>query len=198
MKGFGEAMSGGAPTPQAPPQANGFQPTQEGTPATPEQQQQYNRFVAMSILMLYDEKFMPKAQQMLSGGTTPVDAMARIGSSIASRIYMGAKKQGAEIPAEVVLHGGWELMNEIRTFAQTTGAGEISDEQMEDAYYLASDMMRSTLQGAGMVDQEQAQGEFEQMRGTFGDDAFDTLVQRLQGVQQQQMSAMTPQQGGAA
>lgn len=194
MNGFEAAMAGGAQqAPQPEMDQKGFQPAgQDGTPATPEQQAQYNKFVAMALLALYDDKFMPKAQAMLEKSPNVVDGMASLATAIVSRIYMAAKQQGSDIPPEVVLHGGYEIMAEIGEFANAIGIQGVGEEQVENAYYLAADKFRSTLDANGMLDKEQLSKDFEGMRADYGEDAFGQLVERVRGVQQQTAESMMP------
>lgn len=174
MQGFDGAL--GAQGQAAPEQQGGRQ-------ASPEEQAEYNKFVAMGVLMLYDKRFMETAREILEKSPQIVDGMARLGAAIATRIYTGAKKQGQEIPAAVILHGGWELMHEVKEFAVVAGFGDITEEDTENAYYMAADMFRSSLDGTGDLDPEAGQQEFEQMRKQYGDDMFAALASRVQGIQ---------------
>lgn len=205
MEGFGQAMRGEpAQSQQATParEATGQQPTSgggmglkhaTGVPATPEQQAQYNRFYAYSILMLYNEDFIPKVQELFQKSPNAVEAAARVGSAIATRIYMGASKNGATIPPEVMLHAGQEVMGEIAEMARVSGLADLSEEDVETAYYLAADMTRSALEKAGKIDGKNAQADLENIRSLVGDDKLNEIVQRMGAVQQQSMEAMKAQ-----
>lgn len=202
MAGFNEVLAQGGEQAQAgPPPAQGMGDAvqDDRQPASPEMQKQYNQFVAMSLLMLYDEKFMKTAEEIFKKGVNVTESMARVATGIAMQIVSGAKNQGQDVPPEILLNGGWELMNEVRTFAQAATEKEISDDDMETAFYLAADMLRAAMQGAGMVDQETMKGEYERISQKIGPDAFDALVQRLRGVHEQTAAALDPtkrQQGG--
>ncbi len=171
--------------------------------ATPEQQAEYNKFVSMGTLLLYDDAYMPKARAVLADGDNTVEDMARIGVAIATRLYLGAKKQGQEIDSAVILHGGWELMHEIREFAVAAGAGEITLEQTETAFLIAADMFRSTLEGRGLIDKEAMAKDFEEIRAQQGDDTLRQIAERVNAARQvkppqpqmpQDMPAMTEEE----
>lgn len=202
MEGFEQAMGqgvkpGGQPTPQGPQGGPG---PQNGTPATPQQQAQYNRFFAYSLLMLYDEKFLPKVQELFQKSPTPIEAAARVGAAIATRIYIGAEKQGSKIPPEVILYAGQEVMAEIAEMARSAGIADLSQEDVETAYYMAADMVRASLEGAGKIDKTNASQDFEQIRNMVGDDKLNQVLQRMGQVQQQTVSSMqgSGQPAGAA
>lgn len=199
MAGFNEALppeGGQAPTAPPPAQGMGQAVQDDRKPASPEMQRQYNQFVAMGMLMLYDEKFMKTAEKIFQKGVNITESMARIASGIAMQIVSAAKNKGQEIPPEILLNGGWELMNEVRSFANMVTEQEVSDDDMETAFYLAADMLRAAMQGAGMVDQEVMKGEFERISQQVGPDAYDSLVQRLRGVHEQTASALVPKPKG--
>jgi hypothetical protein len=204
MEGFEQAMGQGAaagppsPAPQGAPQApqgapQGGQAPQNGVPATPEQQAQYNRFFAYSILMLYNEDFMPKVQELFQKTPTPIEAAARVGAAIATRIYTAALDKGAEIPTEVMLYAGQEVMGEIAEMARMAGLANLSPEDVETAYYMAADMVRHALEGAGKIGDIDGKQELDQIRGMIGDDRMGQVVDRMGQVQKQTIASM---QGG--
>ena len=136
----------------APPSAEAA----KGQPASPEQQEQYNKFVLMGMSALLSEDFMPKAVQMLKSAPSKSDAMARIGSTIVGRMYDSAKQQGQPIDPTVMVHGGLEIMQQIGEMAQAAGLEDVTDEDIETAYYLAADQLNDVLGAQGAFDAELA------------------------------------------
>ena len=112
---------------------------------TPNLQAAYNKVWGATLKMLYSEQFMPKAEEIVKNAPTPEAGVAQVATVIGARIYMGAQKAGEEIPDEVMLLGGWQVMQEIADFARTDVGVEMSDEQVEAAFYLASDELRGML-----------------------------------------------------
>ena len=112
---------------------------------TPQMQAAYNKVYGSTLKLLYSEPFMQKAEEMVKRAKTPEAGVAQIAATIAARIYMGAKKAGDEIPDEVMLLAGWQVMQEIADFARTDVGVEMSDEQVETAFYLASDELKGML-----------------------------------------------------
>lgn len=207
MNGFSELLKGAqgaAPEQQAPKNAagnpDGQAPEGQGTgqvdgkQASPELQAKYNRFVAMGIMMLWDEKFTPKALAVFKEHPNQTDALASIGAAIAQRIYMKAKEQGDEIPPEVVVHAGWELMNEVAEFATAAGVQGIEPDEIETAYYLAADKVREALEKAGLMDPSVAQSGFEAAKSALGDEGVSAVRSRMQGSQQKTVDALMQRQ----
>lgn len=197
MNGFADLLDkgqGAAPSQQAgaPEQSKGFSAAQ-GKQASPELQAQYNRFVGMCLKLLWGEKFLPKVVKMFQKHPNQTDAMASIGAGIAQRIYMEAKKNGHEIPPEVLVHGGWEVMQEIATLAQAAGIKGIEPDEIETAYYLAADKVREALDQAGLIDPQMVQEQSEQVRQMAGDDLIGNVQQRVGGAQQKTLDAMMGQ-----
>jgi len=197
MNGFADLLKegqGAAPAQQegAQEQPKGFSAAQ-GKQAAPELQEQYNRFVGMCMKLLWDEKFLPKVVQMFKKHPNQTDAMASIGASIAQRIYMEAKKNGHEIPPEILVHGGWEVIQEIAMVAEAAGEQGIEPDEIETAYYLAADKVREALDQAGLIDPQMVQEQSEQIRQMAGDDLIGNVQQRVGGAQQRTMDAMMQQ-----
>lgn len=178
MKGLSQAMG---PEQQAGPKQK---------PASKEEQAEYNKFVGMGMTMLWSDQFMPTAEKMLKASPDEVEAMARLGVAIGSRIYDGAKKQGHDISPAVMLHGGLEIMQQITEFAIAAGIPKIGPEDTEDAYYLAADMFRAHLQGKGEIDPEASAADLDQITSSYGAEPVENAKGRIQNVQQRQMQAM--------
>ncbi|UWQ30269.1 hypothetical protein [Leisingera sp. M523] len=207
MNGFAQALGGqqhkeqpGPPQDAKAPQVPGTEPKQ----ATPEQQRVYNRFVGLSMAMLWSEKFMAKAAKIIKAHPNETDAMAMIGATIVQRVFMAADDQGEPVPPEVLLHGGLEVMNEVATFAQAAGVQGIEPDEIETAYYLAADKVREGLIQAGKLDPQELAGQFEQIKGMAGEEKLANVQGRLQGAQQKTQDALLSrgkgqqQQQGAA
>ena len=185
-------MQGLGPAQQAPQQQPAQTPAgmQQGTPATPEQQAQFNKFVAMCTLMLYDDKFRPKAMKLLQGSQDPADGMARLGAAIVLRIYMGAVEQKQQIDPAVVIHGGFKLMEEIKIFAEASQIQGIDDTDVEAAYYIAADMVQAELRKNGIMPEESP----DVMARTVGPDVISNVNNRVNGVKERMAAKMQGQQ----
>lgn len=146
----------------------GYKPPRAGMEnakkATPEQQQKYNEFVSFSMQALYDEKFMGNAIKLIKTARSPVEGIARVAASVASRVYISAKKNGYDLPGEVILHGGAEVLELVKEMAEASGVAALDEDQTESAFYLAADIFRSSLDGRGMIDKGAVMQDIQEFR----------------------------------
>lgn len=159
---------------------------------TPEQAEQYNLFVNLARKTLFSEQFMEKGKALLQKFPSPVEAMAQIASALAGRIYMEAKKKGDEMDMLVLLYGGVEIVQDVYEFAEAAGA-DVNVEMVEDTFYRTADLFREMLDKAGMLDRDALAQELEVARQEYGDDFFEEVGGRVNGVMQSNLP-----QGGAA
>lgn len=127
-----------------------------GEPAPPEEQDLYERFVAAGTMMLYDQKFFPTFAQMVKS-MEPKAAVADAVAKVSLRTVQETRKQGVEIPGEVVLQGAKELTEGAADAAERVGAEPFSPQDLEEAYYMALDRGRAAFQAEGLIDEQEAQ-----------------------------------------
>ncbi|GAB5434808.1 MAG: hypothetical protein EpisKO_41780 [Epibacterium sp.] len=205
MNGFA-AMMGDAPRAQAqgqPPQMQDPpKPGQtgdaasHGKQASPEMQKVYNRFVGACMLVVWDEKFMPKALELFQKNPNQTDALASVTAGVVQRVFQEAKKKGTSIPLEVLVHGGLEVVQQVAEMATTGGVQGIERDEIETAFYLAADKLREVLVSSGDLDLSEAEQGLQQLRAAGGDDAFTNVQTRMQGAQQKTMDAIMAKKGG--
>jgi hypothetical protein len=123
------------------------------------------------------------------------DGMARLAVAVATRVYDAADEAGQEIPLEIVLVGGLQVMEAVVEFTQQTGVGEVTDEEAETAFYIAADMFRGHLDGQGKIDHEEMAQTLEQIRAEQGDEPINRVQDRLTATQQAQIAKMAPSMG---
>lgn len=152
------------------------------TPATPEQQAQFDKFVAMGMAILYDPQFIPRARAVIAGEGEAVEGIAEVAVGIVGRIFMQAKKEGEDIDPAVVLHGGWQIINYVAEVARVSANVEISPEDIEAAFYIAADKFRQTLEKNGVVEPMQDPGAgLQQARQVADETQLRGAVERAQG-----------------
>lgn len=128
-------------------------PESVGQAPSKEQQAAYNRFVGFSLVHLWDEGFMKNAIEILKKAPDITDGMARVTITVGTAVYKKAKEQGADIPDEVVLHGGWEILNNVADMARDIGL-QVTDEDVEDAMHDAATMFMEIGSKEGWIDQQ--------------------------------------------
>lgn len=124
-----------------------------GEAVTPEEQGIYNRFVAQAQLLIYNEKMTAKYFDMLNSSETKNKDIGQFAANVAFRVYSAAKEAGEDIPGDVVLHGGAEIVESLIELAEEAKIVEIDEGQMEEIFYAASDFFRGLMEGSGSLDQ---------------------------------------------
>lgn len=162
--------------------------------ATPEQEQQFEKFVGMSMTILFSDKFLERGAKMLKSSEDIIEGMAQIGAAIGTRVYSQAAKEQQEIEPIVVVEGGKVFMDEVRKFAEALGH-EVTDEDVEDAYYRAADIMRQALDNAGLLDREAMAAEAEQARQMISEEQMQPFIDRKAKRKEKTMQAMMGGQG---
>ncbi len=119
----------------------------------PDLQQPFERVVLAGQKLMYSEQMQPEIQKMLSD---PKPIEQKLPEGI--RGVMGALSQQAKnMPPQVIIPAGIELLHDAADFLQQSGAAQITPEQMTDAtQYLVVLLAK----GAGASD--------EQIMGMFG------------------------------
>ena len=160
---------------------------QQGAPAgegmvdaTPEEQQMYDRFISMSMMALYDKKMMPKMMKMIeSTPDDPVEGIAEVGAQIAMRVVNKAKDDGIDIPGDIILHAGEELIELIVELVEESGIAQVAPEQAEAAFLTAADKFGKMSREAGSYSKEQEQTDTAELERMSGAGEIDSMVQQM-------------------
>jgi hypothetical protein len=83
------------------------------TNAGPEEQEQYDMYVAQAYNLIYDEKMMPQVVEMLKGESDPAEGLARAASMIISRVRLQPSRGGMELSGDVLPHAGTEVLEDL-------------------------------------------------------------------------------------
>lgn len=162
--------------------------------ASPEEQRLYNRFVGLSMTLLYDKKFMQSAIEMIRARESVMQGVADVSSLIAFRVYTEGKKQGQEIPASVVLHGGMEIITLVIEMALAAGFPPMSDQEIQEAFYIAADTFREKMEMAGHLDPAQLEQDAQELSAMAQSGQFAEMMAAMQAEQ----AKMVPQGGPVA
>lgn len=147
---------------------------EDGVPATPEEQQAYEQFVANAMNLIYSEKndyaMMKKIVERLRLGVDnektkdPIEALASVASNVFMRVVDSATKKGVQINPDVMMQAGFDIVSDLADLSKRTKVYTYSTEEVEGAYYQAADMVRAQMQQAGMLDAEKSADELEMLR----------------------------------
>lgn len=170
--------------------------TAEGEPepnVTPEEQEQYNQFVLNGRQLIHSEKTLPGLLEALEGDGNPVEGLSNALVTVVMRLEDSAEKSGTEIPGDVKFHGATELMAYLVELANEAGIGPISDEDQENALYLALDTYRATRQEQGKLPMDEINADMEAIMQADQQGRLDEILPGVTG-----KSFNTPDEAGNA
>lgn len=145
----------------------------------PEMQQDFVKAVSLGVIAFYNEKFLPKAREMIGTGERPAAGIGRVVGMIGARIYHSARKANQEIPGEVLLLAGAELTREVADYAEEKMGIEISEEVMTDAFLAASQNFQAAMAGNGPKVQASAEDYEKMVALAGGAEAIQALSERM-------------------
>lgn len=131
------------------------------TNVSPEEQQEYDKFMDNGFKLIYDERSMPQLLQRLNQSGNPVEGLATVTVGVVRRLVDAAEKAGQKIDPAVLLHGGADLMADIAALAKTAGVHEYSEEEIESASFVAMDQFGTAEIERGAVDQQLVADDFQ-------------------------------------
>jgi hypothetical protein len=149
--------------------------------ASPEEQEQLDRFVHRAYEVMYKPETMQPLLQAMAGGDDPVDGLAEAAVSVVSRVNDAAEKAGAEIGIDVVMEAGREIIQELADLSTSAGIYDFHQDQdgLDGAFFRAIDMYRSEMQGAGKLDQATAQQDMAQIEQMSQSGEFEAILRQM-------------------
>lgn len=149
--------------------------------ATPEEQEQYDVFVGNGLKLIYSANSFPKIVDMLATGGDPKMALAQTAVTVMSRLMQSAEQAGQKPSGDVVLHGGAEIFEELADLATKAEIYDFASDPdaMEGALFQAMDMFREVLGQQGMLDQDAARRDMEQLEAMDRDGKLGPMLMEL-------------------
>jgi hypothetical protein len=141
-----------------------------------DEQAAYDQFVGNALMLIYDEKSMPSVVKMLEGNGNPKEGLAGAAVSIVQRLHESATNAGREIPGDVMLHGGLQIVEELAELQADAGIAKLAAGEVEGAYYRALDMYREHLQKTGAIDQQALEQDMVTMANADKAGRLDEVV----------------------
>jgi len=168
----GEAM----PEEQAPEAAIG-----QSQQAAPEEQEQYNHFVAKAYELIYDKAMLPKIIDMLAGEGDPMEGLARASAMIIKRLMDMAESGGDKLSGDVILHAGTEVFEDLANLSKVAKIKDFSTDQdsFEGSFFRMLDQLRTMLQESGKIDQEAAAKDLETLMKMDQDGKLEEMFRGL-------------------
>lgn len=135
------------------------EPEDEGN-VSPEEQAQYDQFVAQGMKLYNDPKVMPSILGMIEGDGDPVNGLASATATIVVRLVQSMKGLPTKMSGDVIYHGGVELLEQLADVGAVTKLHDFTPEEMQQAELRAVDMVRDMLTKSGDIDNEAVMQDF--------------------------------------
>jgi len=141
-----------SPDMAAPPAAGA--PDEEQPNVSPEEQQLYEEFVDKCYQVIYSQKTIKPILQALNASDDPKMNLANAVVLVVKFVVDSARKAGKEIPVDVLMHGGKEVLEDLADLCAEMGIHQYTPEELEGAVYIAADLYRGMAEQDGTLDIE--------------------------------------------
>lgn len=153
------------------------------TEASPEEQALYNRFVAMAVMGLSDEQNLTNTIKAMQSAGDPTVGVAEVASAMIVRVSSMARSQGNELPGDVLMHGGKEIIEYAVELAEAAGLAEFSPEMMEQTFYQTLDLVTQSMKDSGELDEEAIAADLPRMKQAEESGELDSILAQIQAQQ---------------
>jgi len=147
--------------------------------ATPQEQEIYDRFLSMAVIALHDDKMLPKTVEFLRSAPSPVEGIAEVASQLTLRVYTEARDKGMDVPGDILLNAGAEVIEAVVEVVEEAGIATISEEQMEVAMYAAADKFTKAAADMGVYDAQKAQTDLDGLNSMADSGELGAMVPAL-------------------
>lgn len=167
-------MQGGLapPPPAGDPQDPGATGGDGGANVSPEEQKLYDQFGNNCLVLIFGDGKDPRADKQrtaaviksLSASTHDfVGTLANVTAHIVVAAEVSAKKSSLDIPGDIVMAAGEDVLRELAQLASKTGIHTYDQRELEAAGLQAVDLYRQLGAQAGIVDENALKAQFGQM-----------------------------------
>ena len=135
---------GGTPDPEEPANADG------SVNATEEEQMQHDLLATRARKMIFG----PAKEDiltMLGASEAPSKAMGEAGAMIMKSLWTAAKEGGMEIPSDVVIEAGTEVVDDLNELGKSAGVFKYDDKKSEDSELEQAMLWGVKYYGDGLV-----------------------------------------------
>lgn len=178
-----------------------------GEQATPEEQAKYEEFVKTGYELMYSGgKVNPAILKMLDDD--PSDLVSVLGdaeemqkfspvvalAATATIITLKACEKTGEKDGTIILHGGKAILEDLVEIAGKAGVRDYSEDDMANAMRMGADLFREAGAKAGIVNLDEAKGEWDEITAADREGRLGEVVPQLAGAaaQEQQQGQQQP------
>lgn len=156
------------------------------SPASPEEQAQYDQFVSTAMDLMYDDKMKGPLLDMLDGaqgsdGGNPVEGLAMATVMVVSRVKQVAEQAGDQIDPIVLFHAGGEIMGQLADMSAAAGIKDYSEDpqSLHGAYYRAIDLYIEQARKNGEIDDAGAAQDLQRLLKADSDGQLEQIMMKL-------------------
>lgn len=159
---------------------NPMDTTGEQPNVAPEEQEQYDRFVANGMKLVFAQGARDQIVNRIKA-SNPIEGLAAATVQIVRRLNESAGQKGMQVSPDVLMHGGLEIMGNIAELAEAANAHSYSEEEIEKAMYMALDQYGTQELQAGRIDKEAVANDLQEMMAA---DKEGRLEEALPGIEE--------------
>lgn len=147
-----------------------------GEPTTLEEQEAYDRHVALGMLNLYDDETLPFAIEAIRAQPEQEQAVGYIAGSLGVKVYLKERAEGRELPPSMVIPAVHELVQITAEAAENAGLGPFTPQKLEGAFYAAMDHVQKAAQEAGLYGEKEAREDVTTLEEMKRSGAIDRIL----------------------
>jgi len=136
--------------------------------------------------MMNSEKGSKALLKAISGDENPAEGRANAVASSVRRSEDSDEKAGAKISDDVMLAGGAEILEQAADLSEQTGGHAFTEEELEQATYMAMDIYREARQQQGKLDQGAVGQDLNELKAAEAD---GTLEEQIPGITEHSQKA---------
>lgn len=166
-------------------------------PATPEEQQQYDEFVAQALDLIAkpeSKELRAKLLKLLGAGGDHVESLASTVYYVFSAVFKSGVEAGKQFDPGVLLAAGEEITQHIATFAKVRKVADYSEDEINAAFLKAVDTFR--MNNKDMLDPEGAKQDLQELQSADEQGNLDQVAPGLAGALEK-LKGLGSQQGAA-
>lgn len=194
----GPAAGGLAETADMRPEQPEMQPSDGMQQASPEEQEQYERFVTRAIQLIYADETLPAILDTLRT-EDPKMGLATAAVSVISRVASMADQAGTKLSPDVVMEAGGTILEDLANLATKAGIHDFESDpdSLEGAFFEALDQFRGVLTEAGEINQEAAAADMEKLVAMDQAGELEPMIMKVAGRgASQERAPARPESGG--
>lgn len=133
---------------------------EEQANVSPEEQEAYDTFMANYMRLAYSKEVGPKILDMLKGAGEPKEGLAQAAAFVVKHLADDARQNGVEISPDIMMSGGLEIVEDLAEMQADAGFADLSEDEIEGAFYRALDIYREAATADGTLNTEALQQDF--------------------------------------